>query len=672
MKEKLTYLSALVLIIIFINFLQYNKLESLESFSLQFNDINFHIQDKEPNKNIVFLAIDEASVYELGRWPWGRDIIAQGIDKLSLANIVIFDMIFSEKTSQENDILLADSIANLNTSVCGFFLRDKSVQKEDEDLLDTLDDSALDFLQSQIDEYSNPDFIAGLFAQLSILPITESCTLSGSFSTLFSSDELIRSYPLAVYQDMIGREALYPSLGTQALRIYFNSDISRVDENTLVLNEQKIQIDALGFTRLNYYKKSAYNIVYFHDLMNNPSFGPDYFKDKIVIFGVTEVGSGDVVSTPIGQLPGPLVHYTFISNFLENHLITEYPYLSLVLCIFMIFLPFILILFMKKVLYRVLTNLLVYSLIYILVRSLFVYEMLYIDLFYPLIAILLSAVVMESIAFNFQERSSKFIKDAFSSYLSSTLLNQLVQNPKSLTLGGEKKNLSILFSDIRGFTSTSESMDAESLVHLLNRYFTPMTEAVLKHEGMLDKYIGDAVMAFFNAPVDVEEHAKKACLSALMMIEKLDVLNQELAQENIPPIKIGIGINTADVVVGNMGADNRFNYTVMGDGVNLASRVESLTKNYGVEIIITEFTVAQLDNNFIYREIEKVKVKGKNRAVLIYELMPSSKASQKLKEHYEVALAFYKNGDKEEAKKHFKELVHIYNDNLSKYFLSSL
>jgi adenylate cyclase len=285
---------------------------------------------------------------------------------------------------------------------------------------------------------------------------------------------------------------------------------------------------------------------------------------------------------------------------------------------------------------------------------------------------LLSTITIELLAFAQEEKSSKFIQDAFSAYLSPDLLKELVKNPDSLSLGGENKRLSILFSDIRGFTTISESMDANALVKLLNRYFTPMTDSVLSHNGMLDKYIGDAVMAFFNAPIDVIDHADQAALCALDMIERLDRLNQELKEENIPPLHIGIGINSAEVVVGNMGSNQRFNYTVMGDGVNLASRVESLTKRYGISILITEFTAKELSSKFIYRRVEAVVVKGKEESVLLYELMPIDKKSKELKVIYDKALDAYIKGDISNASLFFEELVTKFDDKLSQYFLENI
>lgn len=667
MKEKLLYLGMLLPILVITLLLEIYKVEPFESFSLRFNDINFALQEKSPSRDVVFVAVDEPSVNEYGRWPWNREILAKGIENLTQADVVLLDMIFSEPTSKEEDSALAQAISGLKSSVCGFFLRHKATQTIGDSELVVLGDSSLDLLQSQVQEHKNPFFVSAPHAEMNILPILDSCTLCGSFSTLSESDHLFRSYPIALYFQNL----LYPSLAIQGLRLKFDADIKRVDAWHVEINDKLIGINEKGFTRLNFYKPEQYKIVSFLDLAEQ-KIEPDYFKGKIVILGVTEVGAGDVVSTPIGSMPGALLHYTFISNLLENHLIVEPKYISELLILFMVLLPFILVLLLKKILHRILLNIIIYLLIYAFVRYLFVADMIYIDLFYPLLALMLTIAAVEALAFSIQEKGGRFLRDAFSSYLSADLLDQLIENPEALALGGEKKELTILFSDIRGFTTISESMDPVSLIKLLNRYFTPMTNSVLEHGGMLDKYIGDAVMAFFNAPVDVKEHADAGCATALEMIERLDDLNIELAKEGIAPIKIGIGVNTAEVVVGNMGSQRRFNYTVIGDGVNLSSRVEGLTKNYGVDILITEFTVAKLTKEFLYRKIEPVKVKGKDEAVLLYELMPSTKKSKELKRLYDKALELYISGNFTEAQRLFSDLVKNYDDTPSKYFLELL
>ncbi len=667
MKDKFLYFVALIPVLIIVLLLQIYKVEPFESFSLRFNDINFELQDKEISKEVVFVAVDEPSVNTYGRWPWKREKLALGVNNLSQADVVLMDMIFSEPTSKEQDTILGESISNLNASVCGFFLRHNATQEITDDELDVLSDSSLDLLQSQVAKYANPNFPSAEFAEMNILPILESCTLSGSFSTFRASDDKFRLYPVAMYFQNI----LYPSLGIQGLRLKFNKDISRVDAHHVKINDKEISLNDDGLVLVNFYKRDQYKIISFLDVATGVV-KPDYFKGKIVILGITEVGSGDIVSTPIGSIPGPLVHYTFISNLLQGHLIREPKMVTSWLITFFVFLPFILVIFFSKILHRVLMDISVYLLVYIFVRYLFVSEMLYIDLFFPLIALFLSAVAVEGIAFTQQENRGKFLKDTFSSYLSGDLLNQLIANPDSIKLGGEKKELTILFSDIRGFTTISESMTPEKLIEILNRYFTPMTQSVLDNGGMLDKYIGDAVMAFFNAPVDVEQHADAACHSALSMIEKLDALNKDFETEGIIPIHIGIGLNTAEVIVGNIGSDAKKDYTVIGDGVNLASRVEGLTKNYTVQILITEFTVAKLTENFIYREIEPVKVKGKDEAVILFELMPDSDVSLEIKRRYEDALDIYKGLDLEKAKALFAQIVNDFDDGASKYMLSKI
>ena len=665
MKEKFLYIGSITLVLLLTLLLHHYKVEPFESFSLRFNDINFDFQKKEISKDIVFVAVDEPSVNEYGRWPWDRSKLANGIDKLSEADVVLMDMIFSEPTSLKEDEALGESLANLNASVCGFFLRHKATQDIGDTELDILTDSSLDILQSQISQYHTPQFISAEFAEMNILPILQSCTLSGSFTTLRGSDYLLRSYPIGVYF----QNTLYPSLAIQGLRIKFDKDINRVDALHVEINDKLIGLDKKGFIRLNFYKKEQYKIISFLDVVQG-KVKSEYFKDKIVILGITEVGAGDVVSTPIGSLPGPLLHYTFISNLLQDHLIKEPLYITEVLMVLMVIFPFILVLIFKKIIYRAVLNIVFYLIIYAFIRYLFVTNMIYIDLFYPLIALILSVVAIEAIAFNIQEKSGKFLKDTFSSYMSEELLEELIDNPDSLQLGGEKKELSILFSDIRGFTTISESMSPEKLIILLNRYFTPMTKCVLENKGMLDKYIGDAVMAFFNAPVDVKEHADAACVCAISMIEKLNALNKELKIEEIPEIHIGIGLNTAEVIVGNIGSDDKKEYTVIGDGVNLASRVENLTKVYGVSILITEFTVAKLSSKFIYREMEPVKVKGKDESVVLYELMQNTDESMQIKEQYDKALQEYKNDELEKAKILFSTLVEDYNDKPSQYFIN--
>ena len=498
-KEKLPFIAVALIVALLSGALHYYKVDPFESFSLRFNDVDFTLQKKPISDKVVFVAVDEPSVNRFGRWPWDRKIIAKGIETLQDAKVVLMDMIFSEPTDEAADEALAQALSMPQGSVCGFFLRKNATQRIGEEELELLSDSSLDLLQSQVaTNGSEPNFISAPNAEMNIATVMQGCSLSGSFTTLPDQDHLFRSYPVAVYY----QGTLYPSLGVQGLRLYFDSDIERVDASHLKLAGRVIEVDNKGFTKLNFYKREQYKIVSFLDVYEK-KIQPTFFKDKIVIVGITEVGAGDVAPTPIGNIPGPLLHYTFVSNFLQNQLLTHPLKAEYALIVSMAFVPLVVLLLLSSVLQRFVVNITAYLVLYGVVRYLFVKFNLYLDLFYPLVSFLLSMVFLESVAFYKQQKDEKFLRDAFSSYLSEDLMQELIKNPKALSLGGEKKELSILFSDIRGFTTISESMSPEELIKLLNRYFTPMTNAVLEKKGMLDKYIGDAVMAFFNAPVEL-------------------------------------------------------------------------------------------------------------------------------------------------------------------------
>lgn len=290
MKDKFIYAIAIVPILIITLLIQIYHVEPFESFSLRFNDINFDLQKKDLNQDIVFVAVDEPSVNTYGRWPWNREILAKGIDNLNQADVVLMDMIFSEPTSENQDNILAESISGLNSSVCGFFLRHNATQFIGDDELEILGDSALDLLQSQISQHHNPQFVSALHAEMNILPILESCSLSGSFSTLSESDHLLRSYPIAVYYQNI----LYPSLAIQGFRLKLDSDIQRVDKTHVEIGEKLIGLNDKGFIRLNYYPLEQYKTISFLDVVTK-KVPPEYFKNKIIILGITEVGAGDIV-----------------------------------------------------------------------------------------------------------------------------------------------------------------------------------------------------------------------------------------------------------------------------------------------------------------------------------------------------------------------------------------
>jgi adenylate cyclase len=660
MKNRVKYIILYILTsLIFLTFYTKN-LEPLHSFSLHFNDLNFVLQDKKASQEIVFIAVDEESVNTFGRWPWNRDILAHAIDKLDSSNILIFDMVFSESTS--HDILFTQSIENHDNTICGFFLRHKASRDLSDEQKDILSDSSLERLASEIG--NKKFFIEGNEAEVNTESILSSCTLSATFSILRDSDQLLRNYPLAFSFN----DELYPTLGSQALRMKLNQDLLHVKNNLFSVGEHFIPTNKRGFSMLNYYPLKSYKMYSFLDLYQG-KLTQDILNNKIVILGITEIGVGDLKITPIGLMPGPLVHYTFISNVLKDELLHENSILTIISLLFFLLLSLSWI-FIHSIYKRVLLYTSSYILFFMATKIGYLYFNLYLDAFYPLIALVFTAITSESILYQEQEEKSRFIGNAFSSYLSPILLKKLMQEPERLKLGGEKKELTIFFSDIRSFTSISEKMQPEDLTQYLNRYFTPMSDIVTAHHGMIDKYIGDALMAFYNAPLDIENHAIAACDSALEMMETLARLNKEFKKEGFSEINIGIGLNTAKVVVGNMGSDKRFNYTVIGDGVNLASRVEGLNKEFKTNIIITEFTKAQIGDTFLTRALDRVQVKGKEEKVMLFELLKDTPKNRKKVEIFHHVLSLYNNKNFKEALIRFTELKK--DDIVCEYFIKKL
>ena len=285
---------------------------------------------------------------------------------------------------------------------------------------------------------------------------------------------------------------------------------------------------------------------------------------------------------------------------------------------------------------------------------------------YPLTSVAIAFVSSEAYRNLVVERKNRYLKKAFSSYVSPELVAEIIKNPDRLALGGAKKEITVLFSDIRGFTGISEKLAPDVLVSLLNEYLGPMTEVVLKNKGTLDKYIGDAVMAIYNAPLDVTDHPEKACRTAKEMIDKLKEINISFKQKGLPPVDIGIGINTGYAVVGNMGADMRFDYTAIGDTVNLASRLEGQNKYYGTHIILSEFTAGKVQDEFMLREIDLMRVVGKEKPVAIFELITDGNV--KLAEGFSEALKVYRAKGFQNALDIFTGLLGEHNDPVAKLY----
>lgn len=350
----------------------------------------------------------------------------------------------------------------------------------------------------------------------------------------------------------------------------------------------------------------------------------DFFKNKILFLGATAIGIFDMRNTPFdGDFPGVETHANVVDNLIRHDFLARSPRESRIMPWIVLVLGIIMAVALSQfgALAGLLMTALVLGVLLLIDRQYLFGKGVVTSVMLPLGEVFLLYVAMTFYKYVTEERAKKELRGTFSKYVSPAIVNEILKDPKNLELGGRKERVTTFFSDVRGFTTISERLDPRALSDLLNSYLTPMTELVFQNKGTLDKYMGDAIMAFFGAPIHYPDHAKYACRCALQSLEKLAELRAEYQKKGLPLIDIGIGLNTGECSVGNMGSQTVRNYTVMGDPVNLASRLEGINKTYGTHIIISEYTHAEVKDDFICREVDWVRVKGKLQPVKIYELL---------------------------------------------------
>ncbi len=626
------------------------EVDPFYSFSLRFFDIYFRFHHDRPSESVVFVLVDEKSVNRFGRWPWDRKVFAQGLKKLRKAKVVVLDIVFSEPTNPDSDRVLAQTIAELGNVICGFFVRLESTEEVPEEVLDIMMDSALSRVPEVI------PFEEAFFVEPNILPVTESCLLLGVFNAKADKDNIFRHYPLG----FVFQNDFYPSLAVQALRAFLRQDAYITEDGRFFIGEKEVPVDSTRMALLNYYSFESY-LPFKHSFVDvyEGKIPEEAFEGKIVIVGISEAGVTDIRSTPIGQIPGPLLHFTFVSNYLKDELLRSSKLLNSFVLLVVFALVGLVHLKVDSPYARGLFYGAIFVVVFLVSFSAYHFLNFKLDAFFPGLSILILGLVCESYSSLVKAKQARFLKSAFGTYLSEKLLDVIIKNPEKLKLGGEKKEVTVLFSDIRGFTSISEKLSPEKLVELLNFYLTPMTEIVLKNEGTLDKYIGDAIMALWNAPLDVEDHPRKALVTAYEMLKKLAEINEEIERRFGFKIDIGVGINTGAVVVGNMGSEKRFDYTAIVDTVNLASRLEGLNKVYSTNILFSEFTWEKVRFDgleFFPMDVDMVRVKGKEEPVRIFTVLERSEKNLEMARLYEEALSFYRKAMFEKALEVFSKV----------------
>jgi adenylate cyclase len=564
-----------------------------------------------------------------------------------------------------------------------------SFQNQNEDLRDM---SAQDWITNhKTQSLKNPINHAGRF-WINIPLISEKSKHYGYFNAFQDSDGYIRRTKLiSRYGSLVVPSLALKTVLTaknQGLMVVLNQDpnnpkskmiseLSLTDSNSGETQES-IPVDAEGRININYagpQKMFAYisvnEILNKSDKMNilqrvNGREGKfsvskeDFLKNKIIFIGATAVGIYDLRVTPFEEnFPGVETHANIAENILQKNYFKTLPDEPIYMLLFVLIFGLIISYGIAKTgaINGSLLSLVAFLGLYFTDKYLLFSKGMVVTLIIPLLLILVIYIFLTFYKYLTEERKKKQLKGTFEKYVSPAVVHEILSHPEKIKLGGRKENMTVLFSDVRDFTTLAEKLDPEVLSDFLNRYLTPMTRIIFKNNGTLDKYIGDAIMAFFGAPIHYKDHAKKCCDAALEMIEKLNTLNNEFAKEQLPQIQIGIGINSGEMSVGNMGSDIVRSYTVMGDAVNLASRLEGINKSYGTNIIISDYTYEQVKDDFIARELDWVRVKGKLLPVKIYELISYKSDTQNLQK-----VELFSKGFRQYHSKNFDDALSIFKD----------
>ncbi|MGD1151643.1 MAG: adenylate/guanylate cyclase domain-containing protein [Syntrophales bacterium] len=696
---------ALIMFFIDVPFLRFMELKAL--------DLRMVSRGKLPaGGETVIAAIDEKSLGELGRWPWPRTTIAGLVNRLKGygAKAVGFDIVFSEpdqnsslsaivdltkevkkigikdkrvqglldkkRLVSDTDAALAKAIKRAKNVTLGYFFLKSSKEAEhlSEKKIEAAGENIANSRYQMIQGETSPDEsalvnVTAYSAVTNLKLLSNAAENSGYFNAFPDTDGTIRWSPLVMrFQDNY-----YLPLSMSLLVQYLDwpmvtLNMAKFGIEGIKIGDINIPTDETGRMLINYLGPGKtfphYSIV---DIIKG-RLPPDTFKDKIVIVGATAIGIYDLRVTPYSSVyPGVEIHATAIDNILHGNFLHRSSGTSLLDICAIVFCGLLIGIVVPRVkaVQGIILSLLVVTSFVLINTFIFSRYNLWLNIIYPVLTMMTIYLGITVYRYITEEREKKKIRGAFQYYLTASVINEMLKDPSKLKLGGDKKDLTVLFSDIRGFTTISEKMTPEALVHLLNEYLTEMTNLVFKYDGLLDKYMGDAIMAVFGAPLDQPDHALRACRTALGMMEELKKLQKKWADEGRPVFDIGIGINSGDMVVGNMGSDMRFDYTVMGDMVNLGSRLEGINKEYGTNIVISEYTYAVVKDALFCRELDSVRVKGKKLPVKIYELLGEKKDTEKWEKAvglFEEGLSKYKLGLWDEAIAAFGKVLEVKQD----------
>ncbi|MCL4558812.1 MAG: adenylate/guanylate cyclase domain-containing protein [Deltaproteobacteria bacterium] len=677
----------------------------LISINLKLTDFMMaHRVSGRPGSTVTVVAIDEKSLEQIGRWPWDRATFAALVDNLRSArpSAIGLDVVFSEQQHDrarrllthiarelapiagadsvredvqrtlsslpDSDAVLAGSISKAVNVVLGYFFYMSRRQ-----LPMGLSVTDTSFAFSQISSSTLPVIKIGVpgipqaYFPVVDVPVIGSATIYKGFFNMFPDpDGVVRNYTLV----QIAHGMTFPSLGLALASLYSGMQPLVTEDSAGIASIKllpssgravRVPADNYGRMLINYPSGGhAVPTLSAVDVLKN-RFDHGLVSNKVVIIGATAPGLYDLRVTPVNDtLPGVFIHAAAIEQLISRRFLTDLSENPLVNALMILVIAVALIVGMDRISSPLFLVALAVSVLGFVSTAflLLSFASTILNMVYPVSSIVLFGVVLSSYKYAVEEKKGREVRKAFSHYVSPAVVREITKDPESLKWGGEKKDISILFSDIRGFTGLSASLRPEQVALLLHEYMTRMTQVVFDNSGMLDKYIGDAIMALFGTPLSAADHAGKAVSCGMEMRRALSGVNKRLNDLGLPRISIGIGINSGEAIVGNMGSAMLFDYTAIGDNVNIASRLEGLNKYYGTDLIVSGHTYDRLPSKGILFRLDRVVPQGSDRPVSLYTALPDSiKDGGKFTSMYEKALALYIEGGFRDAQALFSGLA---------------
>jgi len=622
----------------------------VESVRLRYFDTLITSKSHTVSKQVHVVNIDDASIERLGQFPFPRSQYANIIEDLYHRNagLVVFNIFMPDADRFGRDANMADSLARHPVVLPQVAAPEKQKAQAFRPGVSEIGSPAHNFTV----DYPG--------IQPNIQLFNTSAAGIGVVNVLPEIDGVTRRIPMVVSSGGL----LYPSISLETLRVAVGDPSFQVKSTDVGIEAvripkfAKIPTDSIGRIWVDW---SASPIQ--HSLVDLPK----SFDGGIVIVGLTARGLNNPVATPRGGLFPHYVQASVLDTLTSGTSISRPDWADGAEMLTVVVLS-ILIIFLSRWKYAIVPIIGLIGLLYYASHFAFTTYGYLVDSVFPILALGLVYAHSYTVKFISELNQKLQIKKQFGTYLSPALVEKLQKNPELLRLGGETRELSIMFTDVRGFTTISEhyGTDVQGLTQIMNRYMTAMTTKIIDNEGTLDKYIGDAQMAFWNAPLDDKNHALNAVKTGLEMLGDLDEFNKEIAKENIPAFGMGLGINTGNVVVGNMGSRQRFDYTCLGDSVNLASRLEGQSKPYGVKLILGQRTAELVKDNYSVIELDNIAVKGKKEGVKIYTI------GETVKYKHEEYLKEYYRGSWDKAIKWANELVKDDSVTIKQYYMNMI